>query len=154
MRNTMEESVASGVFYGNSQIGSKHINTQELATTKSTHPNENFIKNVQKWAILDTQLKIVNEKTKAMREMKHDLTREICACVDGNQTIKISDGELRIYEKYEYQPLSYGYIQECLETIIKNPDHIEYIIQYLKDNRETKTSMDIRRVYNKKDKPI
>lgn len=118
-------------------------------TSALTH--ENFVTNVQKWAILDTQLKIVNEKTKKMREMKHDLTREICDYMnDTNKPIKISDGELRLYEKNEYKPLSYGYIQECLENIIKNQDHIEYIMQYLKDNREVKTSMDIKRVYNKK----
>lgn len=157
-------------------------------TTNTTLTRENFVTNVQKWAILDTQLKIVNEKIKKMREMKHDLTREICDYMNDTNTspnniigtagyivrgsttltsnstpdgranlnvreckpIKISDGELRLYEKHEYKPLSYGYIQECLENIIKNEDHIEYIMQYLKENREVKTSMDIKRVYNKK----
>ena len=119
--------------------------SRELQSTKT---REEFISEVQKWAILDTQLKIVNEKTRKMREMKSVLTKQICNYIDTNKlktTIGISDGELKIYEKREYSPLSYGYIEECLKTIIKNPEHIEYIIKFLKDNREIKTVQDIRR---------
>ena len=95
--------------------------SRELQSTKT---REEFISEVQKWAILDTQLKIVNEKTRKMREMKSVLTKQICNYIDTNKlktTIGISDGELKIYEKREYSPLSYGYIEECLKTIISRP---------------------------------
>ena len=60
--------------------------------------------------------------------------------------IEISDGELKLYEKKEYSPLTFAYIQSCLANIINDESHVEFIIQYLKDHREIKTQTDIRRI--------
>ena len=128
------------------------LDTSKLAHSFSKGSREDFISNVKKWTLLDTQLKIVNEKTKKMRELKSSLTSEICNYVNNNhlqKNIGINDGELRLYEKREYSPLSYSYIEECLRSIIQNPEHIEYIIQYLKDNREIKIIQDIKRTFSK-----
>ena len=128
------------------------IASSQLTPSFSEGSREDFISNVKKWTLLDTQLKIVNEKTKKMRELKNSLTSEICNYVNNNhlqKNIGINDGELRLYEKREYSPLSYSYIEECLRSIIQNPEHIEYIIQYLKDNREIKIIQDIKRTFYK-----
>ena len=66
-----------------------------------------------------------------------------------NGNIKISDGELRIYEKKEYSPLTYSYIEKCLAKIIPDETHVEYIIQYLKENREVTINQDIKRIPKK-----
>ena len=80
-----------------------------------------FIENVQKWVSIDTQIKAANEKIKNARQMKSTLCSEICAYADKNAlnetTIEISDGDLRFYEKREYQPISFGYVEECLEKL-------------------------------------
>jgi len=111
-----------------------------------------FIDDVKKWALLDSQLKIVNEKTKKMRDMKHELSDRICKYTEHTNIpenkIKLSDGELRIYEKKEYSPLTYGYIEKTLGNIIENKEQVEYIIKYLKENREITTSLDIKRTHH------
>jgi hypothetical protein len=116
-------------------------------------PKNQFIENVQKWVLLDNQLKIVNEKTKKMREMKNSLSEDICKYMNDNDLINkkigITNGELRIVEKKDYSPLSYGYIEKKLEEIIPDKSHVEFIIQYLKDNREITLSQEIRSNYNK-----
>jgi len=116
-------------------------------------PKNQFIENVQKWVLIDNQLKIVNEKTKKMREMKNTLSEDICKYMNDNDLINkkigITNGELRIVEKKDYSPLSYGYIEKKLEEIIPDKSHIEFIIQYLKDNREITVSQEIRSNYNK-----
>jgi hypothetical protein len=61
--------------------------------------------------------------------------------------IGITDGELRVYEKKEYSPLSYTYIEKCLAEIIPDKKQLDYIIQYLKQKREITTSLDIKRTY-------
>jgi hypothetical protein len=61
--------------------------------------------------------------------------------------IGISDGELRIIEKKEYPPLSYGYIERCLEEIITDKKQIQTVIEYIKSRREITTSLDIKRTY-------
>lgn len=112
---------------------------------------EQFIQNLKKWVLLDSQLKVVNEKTKKMREIKHELIKQISEYSNNhkiNNKIKITDGELRITEKKEYSPLTFTYIQECLQKIISEQEQIDFIMNYLRDNREISTVPDIRRTFS------
>lgn len=116
---------------------------------------EEFVDNVKKWVILDSQIKHMNEKTKQLREAKTRTTQSLCSYMTHHsiedKRIDISDGYLKYTEKNEYSPLTYTYIEECLDKIIKNQEQVQYIIKYLKDNREIKTSLDIRRnIFEKK----
>jgi len=115
------------------------------------HDKEEFIQNIKKWVLLDSQLKIVNEKTKKMRELKYELINKICEYSNNhkiNNKITITDGELRITEKKEYSPLTFTYIQECLQKIISEQEQVDFIIKYLKDNREISIVPDIRRTFS------
>jgi acetone carboxylase gamma subunit len=112
---------------------------------------EEFIQNIKKWVLLDSQLKIVNEKTKKMREMKHELIKQISEYSNNhkiNNKITITDGELRITEKKEYSPLTFTYIQECLQKIVSEQEQVDFIMKYLKDNREISVVPDIRRTFS------
>jgi hypothetical protein len=115
------------------------------------NPQQQFIENVKNWVIMDSQMKIINEKTKKIRESKHQLSESICEYMKESNLldnkIGITDGELRIYEKKEYSPLSYTYIEKCLAEIIHDKKQLDYIIQYLKQKREITTSLDIKRTY-------
>lgn len=110
-----------------------------------------FVENVQKWLLYEQQLKIVSEKTKQIREEKNKSTEYILQYMDKitQNKIKITDGELRIHEKKEYSPLTYTYVEESLAKLIPEKEHVEYIMDYLKSNRETKVSKEIRRIQNK-----
>ena len=112
-----------------------------------------FIDNVKQWVHVDSQLKIINEKTRKVRETKHKLNDEICEYMQQNNLIQnkigITDGELRIVEKKEYPPLSYGYIERTLAEIIPDKKQLDYLLQHLKDKREITTVLDIKRTYNK-----
>jgi hypothetical protein len=115
------------------------------------NPKIQFIEDVKRWALIESQLKIVNEKTKKMREMKHELSEKICNYMSetNNSKIKLSDGEIRLYDKKEYSPLTFGYIENKLANIISDKEQLEYVIQYLKENREITTSPEIKRTYHK-----
>jgi hypothetical protein len=110
-----------------------------------------FIQDVKQWALIETQLKIVNEKTRKMRDMKHELSEKICEYMSStsNEKIKLSDGEIRLYEKKEYSPLTFGYIEKTLANIIQDKQELEYLVEYLKENREITTSAEIRRIHHK-----
>lgn len=128
---------------------------QDSLTTSSSElvicTKQELIVNIQQWVLLDSQLKIVNEKTKKIRETKADLNQKICKYMDQNNLtqnkIGISDGELRIIEKKDYSPLSYTYVERCLAEIITDKKQVDYIIQYLKEKREITSSLDIKRTY-------
>lgn len=112
-----------------------------------------LIECVQNWVLIDSQLKIIHEKTKIMRENKSKMTESICGYMKKNNIshnkIGISDGELCIYEKKEYSTLTYKYVEKCLAELISDAKQVEQIIQYMKSKREIEIEYDIRRTYKK-----
>ena len=95
-------------------------------------------------------LKIINDKSKTIREEKHKLSSKICQHLEnsGNahRKIMIHDGDLKVYEKKDYSPLTFTYVEECLKTIITGDDNLKYIMKTLKDNREIKLSNELKKV--------
>ena len=117
---------------------------QQIVTTDK----ENLIKCIQNYVTIDDNLKLINEKTKLLKEKKQKLSTVICDYVEDKnikKNIKITDVLLKKKKKKDYTPLSYGYIEECLSQIIQDENKVSYIIQFLKDKREIKTSLEIRR---------
>lgn len=119
--------------------------------TKTTETNElqNYI---QKWVAVDNQLILLQEKTKKMREWKKKLTEKITGELQEkgweNKIFEIPDGELKLQEKNEYSTLSFGYIEECLSELIPDETQVDFVMDYLREHREMKTVMDIRRKKN------
>lgn len=114
---------------------------------------ENLIKCIQNYVTIDDNLKLINEKTKILKEKKNKLSKAICSYVEENninKNIKISDGVLKISERKDYTPLSYSYLEDCLIEIIQDENKVSYIIDYLKENREIKTSLEIKRSKNER----
>ena len=114
---------------------------------------QNFIENIKKWVAIDTQLKNNNEKVKKARETKNQLLSNIYEYIDKKSLkdtkIEISDGELKFYEKREYQPISFTYVEECLDKIIPDKKQVEYIMNYIHENRDVKITKEIRRNFAK-----
>ena len=138
----------------NNKQGASTLYT-EISQQTIVKPNKTlFVENIQKWTMIERQLKYINEKTKELRDVKNQLSTDICAYIHNNNLtstkIELSDGELKMYDKKEYPPLSFGYIEECLAEIIPDKSHVDYIITHLKNNREIKSSPDLRRTYAKK----
>mgnify|MGYP001215005185 CR=1 FL=1 len=67
---------------------------------------DSFASNVKKWVLLDSQLKMANEKMKILREEKNQLGNKICNHLqetgNSHRKIMIHDGDLKVYEKKEY----------------------------------------------------
>jgi len=122
-----------------------------ISTIDSSLDKKEFIENVKKWVLIDNYLKQLNDKKQSFREQKQQLSKNIIQYMKTkkieNSTIEISDGEIRLYNKKDYSNLTFTYIESCLADIIPDKSHVEYIIQYLKDHREIKDEIDIRRLY-------
>uniref|UniRef100_A0A6C0HHW8 Uncharacterized protein n=1 Tax=viral metagenome TaxID=1070528 RepID=A0A6C0HHW8_9ZZZZ len=125
-----------------------------IGTITKERSSQEFVENVKKWVLYDQQLKIVKERTDKIRDMKHILGSAICTYMDDHNLtqneIEITNGKLKIYEKKEYSPLTFSYIEKCLAKLISDKTHVEYIIQYLKENREIKTTTDLKSIYKNK----
>lgn len=111
-----------------------------------------FEQNIQQWVSIDNQIKALNDRLKDLREKKHDLSETINQHIEEsnltNATIKISDGQLKFVKVKETQPLTFKYLETCLNDIIKNEDQVQKIVEYIKNKRETKSVSEIKRLYN------
>ena len=110
-----------------------------------------FEESIQKWVSLDTQLRVLHDKTKQLREDKNNIEEGIIKYVDShnlqNSVVKISDGKLKFTTVKQTNPLTLKYVDECLGKCIKNPEQVKLIMNYIKDSRTSKIFPDIKRFY-------
>ena len=109
---------------------------------------------IKRWVELDNKIKLTSEEVRDVRTEKSVINDEILEIVEekqlGKATVNISDGKLRFVTSKHTAPLTLAYIEKCLSELITNGKQVEQIMTYIKKNRETKTTMEIKRVYNKK----
>ena len=113
---------------------------------------ENFQGDIKKWVSLDSQLKVLNEQTKEIRNERNDLADTIFDFVDENNlstsTIKISDGKLKFAQNKQTSPITLGFLEGCLTDLFHDEAKVEQIMNYIKEKREIKMVPDIKRYYN------
>jgi hypothetical protein len=113
-----------------------------------------FNEYIKEWVKLDNYTKNLNEKNREIREKKKEIKDYIMEYANSsnmnNSTIKISDGKLKLTEVKQTAPLNLKYIEKCLSECIGNKDQVNILMNYIKENRETKHSYDIKRYYEKK----
>lgn len=111
---------------------------------------------IKRWVELDNKIKTTAEEVRDIRTEKAVINDEILEIIEEKQlsraTVNISDGKLKFVSSKTTAPLTLTYIEKCLSDLITNGKQVEQIMTYIKKNRETKTTMEIKRVYDKKTK--
>jgi hypothetical protein len=111
---------------------------------------------IKRWVELDNKIKTTAEEVRDIRTEKAVINDEILEIIEekqlGKATVNISDGKLKFVSSKTTAPLTLTYIEKCLSELITNGKQVDQIMTYIKKNRETKTTMEIKRVYNKKAK--
>jgi Family of unknown function (DUF5760) len=111
-----------------------------------------FEQNIQQWVSIDNQIRLLNDKIHELREKKHDLCANITSHVENNNlrnaTVQISDGKLKFVTTKVAAPLTFKYLEKSLGEVIKNQTQVKQIVEYLKDNRDTKVVPEIKRITN------
>lgn len=114
--------------------------------------SRDFEKNIQRWVTLDNQLKILNERSKELREEKNDLVEDINMYIETNKltnaSVDISDGKLKFTQTKIAQPLTLKFVENCLSDIVNDQRQVNQIMKYIKDKRERKEISEIKRYYN------
>jgi hypothetical protein len=117
--------------------------------------NENdisFKTDIQQWVSIDNELKLLNNKIKELRDKKSKLSDNIIVYAGKNNytnsTIQINDGKVKIVNTLIQPPLTFKYLHTTLGEIIKNEKQLDQIIHYIKEKREAKNIMEIKRFYN------
>lgn len=111
-----------------------------------------FETNIQKWVMLDNQIKLYNDKIKQLREEKNAIGARALKQAEDNghkdSVIQITDGRLRFTETRVTEPLSFRYINETLTDIIPNSESRDKIITCLKEKRNHKMVPELKRYPN------
>lgn len=109
---------------------------------------------IKRWVELDNKIKLTSDEVRDIRTEKSVINDEILEIVEekqlGKATVNISDGKLKFVSAKHTTPLTLTYIEKCLSDLITNGKQVEQIMAYIKKNRETKTTTEIKRVYNTK----
>jgi hypothetical protein len=100
---------------------------------------------VKKWVLLDRQLKMIHEKTKEWREAKAQIVEKLSKQIEIHKLseIETSEGKIRLMEKKEYTPLTYGFLETSLQKMIDDNEKVQQIISQLKKNREIKITKEL-----------
>ena len=126
--------------------------TSILTATYATPPT--LETKIKRWVELDNHIKETTDTVKDIRTEKSIIHDEIIELVEEKQlekaTVNISDGKLKFVTAKHTAPITLTYIEKCLNDLITNGKQVEQIMAYIKKNRETKTVMEIKRVYNEK----
>ena len=114
--------------------------------------SDNFQKQIQNWVSVDNKMKNLQMQVKELRQVKNTLTDSIFQYAESNNlenaVIKISDGKLKFQNVKSTSPLTFRFIEECLNDVISNEEQVKTIIKYIKSKRETKYNYDIKRSYS------
>ena len=126
--------------------------TSIMTATHATPPT--LESKIKRWVELDNKIKESSEEVRDIRTEKSIINDEILEIVEekqlGKATVNISDGKLRFVAAKHTTPLTLTYVEKCLGELITNAKQVEQIMTYIKKNRETKTTTEIKRVYDTK----
>jgi len=112
---------------------------------------DNFQENIKKWVSTDSQIKILNDKIKDIKNEKQQLGESIFNFVETNNlsqsTIKISDGKLKFTQTKQTSPVTLGFLENTLGELFSE-EQTNKIMDHIKSKREVKYSPEIKRYYN------
>ena len=112
-----------------------------------------FEDNVRQWTILDTKIRLANTQLREMRTARDNLSKSVCDHMKqtgiDKRKIEIADSKIEVSEKKEYSSLTMSYLEKCLSAIIQEQESVKHILQYIKDKREIKKSVELKRTFNK-----
>jgi hypothetical protein len=112
-----------------------------------------FENKIKSWVEFDNQIKTMNENLRELRESRNKINDEIIQHAKNNNLIKasieIKDSKLKFVNTKITNPLSLKYIEKCLKQLIMDDEKVSLIVEYIKENREFKEELEIKRIYNK-----
>jgi hypothetical protein len=110
-----------------------------------------FEEDIRKWAALDTKIADINSTVKGLRNEKNEVEQSILRHVEDNSlnsaTVKLSDSKLQFVDSKTTPPLTFKFLKMCLLDIVEDQAEVDEIICYIRNKREPKTSLSIKRFF-------
>ena len=111
-----------------------------------------FESNIKTWVHLDNNIKKLNDEISELKERRSSLKQDIMTEVNDKKlndaVIKINNCRLKFVNVTQTQPLTFKFIEECLNDCIGAKTDVDNIIQYIKSKRQNKITKEIKRFNN------
>jgi len=111
-----------------------------------------FAQNIREWVTIDNRIKKYQDEIKRDRGLRNDLTTSILEHAENSNlqhaVIEITDGKLKFQNNRVVAPLTFKFLEDCLNECISGENEVKQIIKYIKSKREVKYISDIKRSYN------
>ena len=112
-----------------------------------------FTRDVKQYVKLDQQIQSLQSQLKALRQEKQATQDRVAETMIANQwqkrTLDVGQQQLALVERKQYECLSFTYLENKLTTIIPDSVQRDYVLKYLKDQREVKTVHELRQTPKK-----
>ena len=101
--------------------------------------------NIKSLLRLDEEIHELQDKLRELRKQKDQAEEDILTTMVERKWSTINAGKcvLSVAEKKHYSSLSYTYLEKTLSQIIPDKGQIDYVMKYVKDNREMKIRQEI-----------
>ena len=106
--------------------------------------------NISQFIAISNEIDKLNSKLKAMREERNALEKTLLDYTEFNNTrnitIKTDEGNFRFCKVTQAQPLTFKYLEHCLNRVIDQDDEVTKMISFIKNSRETTENMVLKKV--------
>tara|TARA_Y100000768_G_scaffold388976_1_gene389571 strand:- start:13067 stop:13399 length:333 start_codon:yes stop_codon:yes gene_type:complete len=97
----------------------------------------NIKSEINEWLDIDAKIKESQNEIKQLREQKQKYELNITNYVQEHniKSIQTDDGKLKLFETKTSQPLTFKYVEKCLNEVLPETFNIPDIINYMKEKR-------------------
>ena len=110
-----------------------------------------FEESIKRWVGIDNKIRELTEHVRSLREEKTQLTDDLIVYATEknitHKTIEITDGTLKFQNRKETSPLTFKFIESCLNDCISESDQVKQLIDYIKKKRGVKYVSEVKRNY-------
>ena len=110
-----------------------------------------FTESIREWVAIDNKIKKYQEEIRRERSIRNELTTTILGQAEESNmqhaVIEITDGRLKFQSTRVTAPLTFRFLEDCLNECINGEEQVKQIIKYIKSKREVKFVPDIKRTY-------
>ena len=107
--------------------------------------------NIQNSVNNDNKIKNLQQELKNLRSERHTTADTIFTYVETknleNAIVQISDGKLNFQNVKSTSPLTFKFIEECLNECMKDENQVKQLIKFIKQKRTFQYNYDIKRSY-------
>lgn len=111
-----------------------------------------FTDKIREWVSIDNKIKKYQEEIKKARQNRSSLATSILEDAENSNmqhaVIQITDGKLKFQNTRVTAPLTFKFLESCLNECITDEEQVKQIIKFIKSKRQVNFVPEIKRTYS------